>query len=101
MLIRVRWIPFLVGAGFLVSATEGRWMFSPRQTSPVLIALDVVLGIACLVWAWWIRKRRLARQALLAIRDEWAAYGQARYAEDHDSDPSSQATIGSTPKPSA
>jgi hypothetical protein len=89
VLIVVRWIPFLLGASFLVNAVKGKWAFSPNgpNTSAALIALDVLLGLVCLAWAWWLRQRRLQR---IASRDQWAAYGQARHAQDRapaDRDP--------------
>lgn len=84
MLIVVRWIPFLLGVSFLVNAVKGRWAFSPNgpNTSAALIALDVLLGLVCLAWAWWLHQRRLQREAMIATRDQMAAYGQARYAQD-------------------
>jgi hypothetical protein len=83
MLILVRWIPFLLGLGFIANAIQGQWAFSPDKPhpSPLLIGLDGVLGVACLAWAWWLRRRRLQREAMRSLRDQWAAYGLERYAQ--------------------
>jgi hypothetical protein len=82
MLIRVRWIPFLLGLGLLVDATQGKWI-DKQHPAPVLIVVEVLLGLVCLAWAWWLRQRRLQREALFVVQQQWAAYGQAQYAEDH------------------
>ena len=64
------WRGFLVlfGIGMIVNAVEGKWAFTEKPTGAGLIALDVVIGLACFAayYALW-RRSHQPRQAKLTL----------------------------------
>jgi hypothetical protein len=65
VLIRIRWLPFVLGLSFIIGAIQDKWDFSleKKHPTPVLIAVEVLLGLVCFYWAWWLRESRLRREA--------------------------------------
>ena len=59
----VRGLFVLFGIGMIVNAVEGKWAFSERPTGAGLIALDIVIGLACFA-AYYVLWRRMHRAKL-------------------------------------
>lgn len=59
------WRGFLVlfGIGMIVNAAEGKWAFTEKPTGAGLIALDIVIGLACFA-AYYLLWRRTHRARL-------------------------------------
>jgi Putative bacterial sensory transduction regulator len=54
---RWSWLPALFGIGVFANAAKGQWAFNERPAGAGLIALDIVIGVACFVLSYVLWRR--------------------------------------------
>src|SRR5271163_4094159 len=63
------WSGFLVlfGIGMILNAAEGQWAFTEKPTGAGLIALDIVIGLACFAASFGLWRRTHRARLAVAI----------------------------------